>query len=289
MSLFIKPENQQLLWKTIHKTPLIDDYFRNYPPGSREKWFQDIIRSFHINNSSITSSEGLARTNRDVIAYMVLTLRRTSNSCSVSSTNSTPSIASHLIQSSPTTLYSRNQDIAKDVFAEKYTNRQKEYESMLQKPQIPEVQFSEKMEDGVIENIEELVKQQLRQRELDIANYAPPGPIGIPSSTPMNLSTPVSSSSYSPYKKLSISQEDSHIESISLNRVNSSPIEISQKKVTFSLSNNETGITNGVEIENERILVLENRVRELEKIVEKMMLQSDPKRTNKETDKESIE
>jgi len=57
----------------------------------------------------------------------------------------------------------------KNEFQEQFSNRQKEYETMFQKPLPKEINFSETMEDGVITNMEELIQKEKRQREMEIS------------------------------------------------------------------------------------------------------------------------
>lgn len=238
MSLYIKNDNQALIWKTIHKTPLIDNFFRSYPPGSQEVWFRNIIKIFHIRNPNIINQDNLSRINRDTIAYMVNDLKQKSNP---------PILSSNPLVNyqEPTTEYSRNSDLnTKDEFAEKFTNRQKEYETMMKKPETPEIQFTEKLEDGVINNMDELIQKQLKEREMDMLKYAPTPPI----STSMTMSYQLQPTS----NKISIGSDIDHIESISLDNTHIS----NQKKVSFTLYDEST-----------EIVKLENRIRELEKTV----------------------
>jgi hypothetical protein len=55
---------------------------------------------------------------------------------------------------------------------------------MLEKKAPAEVNFSEKIEDGVISNMDELIKRQLQEREEEFKLYSPPpisqGPTGTP-------------------------------------------------------------------------------------------------------------
>ena len=230
MSLYIKSENQELLWRTIHKTPLVDNYFRAYAPGSRERWFQEIVKSFHQKNPAITSQDSLVRANRDTIAYMVAQLKASTATQNPTQNAIPPQNRQQPPEPrEPTTIYSRGSTTAatRDEFADKFTIRQKEYEMMLQKPAIPEVEFSEKLEDGVIQNMDELIQRQIKQRELDIANYSPLPPVGVgppssnsstssPMSSSMPSSMPSSMSSFGSSRKISIGEElqSSHIESI---------------------------------------------------------------------------
>jgi hypothetical protein len=250
MSLYLKTENQELLWKTIHKTPLIDNYFRE--PGSREIWFQNVVKMFHIRNPSVLNQEMLARINRDTIAYMVSFLKAPKPALTSSPPviNEKPLSIGQTELREPTTIYSRTGPI-KDEFAEKFASRQKDYESMLQKPVVPEIKFSEKIEDGVIQNMDELVQQQIKQRELDMSNFGPlPSTIGAPTSS----------------RKLSIGEDlGSHIESIPLNgdmALLDSNRALSFKKVTFEdKSEKDIEKEGGLEL---RVRELESKIRELE-------------------------
>ena len=256
MSLYLKTENQELLWKTIHKTPLIDNYFRE--PGSREIWFQNIVKMFHIRNPSVVNQEMLARVNRDTIAYMVSFLKAPKPASTPSAQvihEKSLSIGQSEIRE-PTTIYSRAGPI-KDEFAEKFATRQKDYETMLQKPPIPEIKFSEKIEDGVIQNMDELVQRQIKQRELDMSNFAP-----LPPSPTIGIGGKGASS-----RKLSIGEDlGSHIEFIPLEKEDTTLSEGSKpfpvKKVTFE-SKSEKDIEKQRELET-RVRELETKIRELE-------------------------
>jgi hypothetical protein len=68
----------------------------------------------------------------------------------------------------PMTEFSRN-TLKKDEFQEQFSNRQKDYETMFQKPIPKEINFAEQMEEGVITNMEELIQRQKRQREMEIS------------------------------------------------------------------------------------------------------------------------
>jgi len=52
--------------------------------------------------------------------------------------------------------------------------RQQEYTQMLDKPTPDSVNFREKVDDQAISNMEELIEQHRRQREKELAEFAPP-------------------------------------------------------------------------------------------------------------------
>jgi hypothetical protein len=78
----------------------------------------------------------------------------------------------------------------KNEFQEQFSNRQKEYETMFQKPLPKEINFSEQMEDGVITNMEELIQKEKRQREMEISQQFTVGvlPPASPVPTPSDIS-----------------------------------------------------------------------------------------------------
>jgi len=93
----------------------------------------------------------------------------------------------------PMTEFSRN-TLKKDEFQEQFSNRQKDYETMFQKPIPKEINFAEQMEEGVITNMEELIQQQKRQREMEISpqftvGVAPPALPIPPSPIPPHVET----------------------------------------------------------------------------------------------------
>jgi hypothetical protein len=56
-------------------------------------------------------------------------------------------------------------------FNNAFGERQKQYESLFAKPIVPEINFSEKLDDGPINNMEELVQLHLKDRENEIQKY----------------------------------------------------------------------------------------------------------------------
>jgi hypothetical protein len=64
-------------------------------------------------------------------------------------------------------------------YKNEFSQRQKEYETMLEKKSPDAPDFSEKIEDGVISNMDELIKTHLQQRENELKMYGPP-PISNP-------------------------------------------------------------------------------------------------------------
>lgn len=156
MALYIHPENQKLLWNTIQKNPKFQQL-----PFSKEEWFSSIIKTFYekVQYSALNSQE-LLQLNRQTISHMM------------------ENIQLHLSE--------RPKFAESKIMVNEFTMRQQEYESAL-KPKIPPVaDFSEKISDDTIRNMDELIQQQIRQRDYDVekAKELMPPPLNVSNSTP---------------------------------------------------------------------------------------------------------
>jgi hypothetical protein len=143
---YIHPDNQTLLWNTIQKAPHFEKLGEN-----KSQWFKTIIRDFYENDGkNIKNQTDLQTINKSTIAYMVHSLKQL-NTALPSSTGMNERI-SH--------------------YTEQFNDRQKEYELMNAKPHPPQIdQINEKIADEAITNMEELIRQQLNQREQELKMF----------------------------------------------------------------------------------------------------------------------
>jgi hypothetical protein len=148
--------------------------------GSPQKsaWFKNIIEEFYIKNFSrnLTTND-LRDLNRAVVSYMVENLRSVQNRSVAYQSEAQKKV----VYQEPQTVYSRNNQQASimnktDEYNEQFSRRQQEYESMVKKPLAPEVKFSDNIKDEPISNMEELLKQQQRQREYELNSIRPAPP-----------------------------------------------------------------------------------------------------------------
>lgn len=143
MSLFISTENQQLLYGMIHKTPEINVFST---VEEKNVWFRSIIESFFKKMPAIMTRDNLKEVNREVLGFMLNSLR--------SQPSNVPP---------PTRLLKREQPV-----------EAREYTAFFDLPKPKIIDFSEKIEDSVITNMDELIEQQKRLRERELQEYAPP-------------------------------------------------------------------------------------------------------------------
>ena len=165
---YITVENQTLLWKTIQRYP---QFVNNTISINREQWFSSIIKQFYENIKSpkMTIAE-LKALNQQTIAYMVGDLKRIESMYIVQPTAvaAPPTSMPQMKFETPQTRMS--------MYSDQFNARQQEYANMGKPPAPPIANFSEKVEDDAITNMEELLQQQMKQREYDIAQVRPPPP-----------------------------------------------------------------------------------------------------------------
>jgi hypothetical protein len=160
MALYIHPENQKLLWNTIQKNAKFHQL-----PFSKEEWFSNIIKSFYerVQYKSLTSQE-LMNLNRQTIAYMM------------------EDIQLHLSE--------RPKFTESKKMVNEFSVRQQEYENAL-KPKIPPIaDFSEKISDDTIQNMDELIQLQIRQRDYDVEKARELMPLPTPPQSSSTIPPP---------------------------------------------------------------------------------------------------
>jgi len=179
MSKFIDPKNQTLLWQTIQKHPYTAQVF---PPGNdqnKTQWFKNNISEVYSQNQTTTlSNQQLLELNKAVLRKMIEEMRQiiqpverppvlNNNNNYNNNNNNLLDQPQYSIDSDRS--YSR-ESILQDkttLFQRDLENRQKEYEQSFQKPTPPPLEF-EKSNDSVIQNMDELIAIQLRERENDL-------------------------------------------------------------------------------------------------------------------------
>jgi hypothetical protein len=143
---YIHPDNQTLLWNTIQKAPNFEKLGIN-----KTQWFKSIIQDFYENEGKFIRTQiDLQNINKSTIAYMVHALKQMSTSLP-----STSGSAERISQ-----------------YNDEFNHRQKEYEMMNAKPLPPQIdQVNEKIADEAITNMDELIRQQLNQREQELKMF----------------------------------------------------------------------------------------------------------------------
>jgi hypothetical protein len=183
---YIHPENQKLLWNTIQKTPIFNNL------GSQQtQWFKSVIQHFYEeypNAKVIKTQQELQNINRATISFMVNSLKEMFQPKQTATPLSEPSYGNTSLLSTT----GSNERVS--YYNDQFNNRQKEYESMNSKPLPPSNDIvSEKISDEAITNMDELIRQQMEQRELELKMYGqgpvvqPPKKLNISEEIPIDL------------------------------------------------------------------------------------------------------
>lgn len=151
MALFISADNQALLYEIIHKDTTIHAVFGSQQE-TKNTWFRSVIQQFYSQLSPNITREELKAVNRQVLAFMIRSLK----------------------ERSPVTAPNPTYNTLKREQAPDYDTVQKQYNSMFDTPKPHSVDFGEKVEDTVITNMDELIEQHKKQREIELQEYRPP-------------------------------------------------------------------------------------------------------------------
>ena len=169
MSLYVVPANQEMLWNVINKNVYIQQYFEKFSQETQHQWFQTIIRYFYEKYKSTTITvNDLHIINRDTIAYMMDDVRKR--------VEAAPPVYSAMDQSPMHAPIQITPEIKQEAYQNDYQTRKLEYEQMTERKPPEGIDFREKTSDSAISNMDELIKEQLQQREIESTQYAPPPP-----------------------------------------------------------------------------------------------------------------
>jgi|UniRef100_A0A6C0E1H9 hypothetical protein len=151
MTLFISNDNQTLLYEMIHRDRAIHTAFGSQSEP-KNAWFRSVIRDFYSRISPNITREELKAVNRQVLAYMIRTLKE----------------RAPLATNIPVTYNTLKREHTPD-----YDTIQNQYNAMFDAPKPTSVDFGEKVEDTAITNMEELIEHHKKQREIELQEYRP--------------------------------------------------------------------------------------------------------------------
>ena len=132
--------------------------------------------------------------NKETISYMIQNIREQISqpvAKTTTPTQATPSYQpanSYAIPTPPIV-----PDTRQDIYAKEFEQRQQEYANLNKKVAPANVNFTEKADDGVIQNMDELVKQQMQQRAYELSLIPPPiNKVSQPASASQPIPAPMS-------------------------------------------------------------------------------------------------
>ena len=161
MSNYINHTNQTLLWNTVNKLP----EFQKLSPPKQDFEFKKTIEYIYNTNrhKPVLTLQELQQLNRETILAFIPTQRQEK-----------PPLYPQPQPQPQKPLFETKQEQSQRQFEE----RQNIYKQMNSKPDLPSPEiFKDKIEDTAIENMDALILQYQKQREMEFQQYTPPPPI----------------------------------------------------------------------------------------------------------------
>lgn len=163
-----------MIWKVINNAPQIIHYFNNFPPGTQEKWFQNIIGNIYhqFNGSSLSLKELNKRTLDFMLQSIEVPVQKHKQQGVPPLQQGVPQQGVPSSQNMP--IFDTNNTVKprEQILTEQFEMRKKEYESMIKKP-VPKPEFTNTIKDDVINDIGSAVEEYMKQRNADIPAYSP--------------------------------------------------------------------------------------------------------------------
>jgi hypothetical protein len=229
--MFLHNENQQLLWQTLQKTPYLIEFSQKFA-GYREEWFKGTIEQFYTqwisrNNRVPTNAKELLEINKYALQVMVADLKRLLGYSSSHRINNAMDTTQKIEVSGsvPIPTYDINSERKQrgEQWSSNFNKYQTEYNQMLKTADIPMRGLPSETGGEKIKNMDELLREHAKMRDMDLSIYSPP-------STSKNMIQPENQ-----IPKLKILDE---IERIEMNVDETDPI--IKKTVRFEMENYST-------------------------------------------------
>jgi hypothetical protein len=271
-NMYIHPENQKLLWTTIQNVP----YIANLPTNFKHDWFKNIIKMFYEKNEIVRDRQTLQKINEQTIHYMIQSAKhiqqqqnqqqqnqQQQNQQQPQNSRQSPNIATSMTPEF--TRYDSDTKKNTEWYNKAFMERQKEYEVMHAKPLAPDIDFSIKIEDSPINNVNELVEKYKKEREVDMNPYPSPPKTTIDNQSPVKKNiSPVNTHPIrpplQPTPRLEVIREDDIT------------TELESESITLTYNTQENDISTS-QLKQE-IQELRNEINEMKKIIQYMQSES---------------
>jgi len=159
MSLLIHRENQELLWNIVNKNKVVHNFFQRIPEQDKYNWFQNIISEFYNKYRTYSiSSNDLSSINKEILRFMI-------NNANTNTENMNQRPFNNENMGEP-----YQKESKKNEYISEFEQRQQSYENMIKKEQPKDIDFSINLDENQ-GNMEELIKKQQEQRNLDLEAF----------------------------------------------------------------------------------------------------------------------
>jgi len=160
--MFLHAENQTLLWNTLQKSPYLIEFAQKFA-GYREEWFRGTIEQFYTqwisqNNPLPSNARELLEINKHALQAMVADLKRL---LGYSGSQNTYDVNAERKQ-------------REDAFSANFNKYQSEYNQLLERPAVVARSLPSESGGEKIKNMDDLLKEHARIRDMDLEIYAAP-------------------------------------------------------------------------------------------------------------------
>ena len=169
MSLLVHPENQQLIWNIINNNPFVMQYFQENVNVNKENWFKSTMEYFYnLHREKNINKHELNQLNKEVLAYMIQSIHTSIPPEQVNQPpptqplqqpQSTNPMSYNTIQTPP--IPENNQA---QIYQNQFNEKKQDYSSMFDVKKPDDIDFREKDTDTAITNADDLLQQQIKER-----------------------------------------------------------------------------------------------------------------------------
>jgi hypothetical protein len=174
--MFLHKENQQLLWETLQKTPYLVEFTQKFS-GHREEWYRGILEQFFTqwisqNGRVPTNARELLEINKSALQFMVADLKRLLGYQQLKTVKN-PTTKDQSIDALSPYNVAEERKRKEDTWSANFNQYQSEYNRMLEKPVLPMRELPSETGDEKIKNMEELLREHAKMRDMDLTIYTP--------------------------------------------------------------------------------------------------------------------
>jgi hypothetical protein len=188
------------LWNTLQKSPYLVEFTQKFA-GYREEWFRGSIEQFYTqwisrNNRVPNNAKELLEINKHALQAMVADLKRllgynasqqfgpsVTAQPNVTTQNEFPTyqtrVAAQSVKASetlPTYDVNAERKQREDEWSTNFNKYQTEYNQLLKQPDVPMRGLPSETGGEKIKNMDELIREHAKMRDMDLSIYSPPPP-----------------------------------------------------------------------------------------------------------------
>ena len=174
MSAFVHPENQKIIWNIVNSNQYVNAYFNANKNVSKETWFRGIIEKFYSQHQDKNlSMPELNQLNKDALSFMIQSIHNTAPVFQNNPTTNQNSYDMNPIQKTEILTPPLVENTREQQSISAFNDRQQEYQNMMKKTVPQEIDFKEGDKDEAIQNMDDLIKQHMKEREEQLQMVPP--------------------------------------------------------------------------------------------------------------------